>query len=73
MNIQTRKLQFIEAFLKLQSEDIISLFENLLKSEAKTNFKTFSIETLNERINTSEHDFETGNFKTQQEVFEKYK
>ena len=31
MDIQSRKIEFVQAFLKLQSEEVISQFENLLK------------------------------------------
>ena len=34
MDIQNRKIEFFQAFLKLQSEEIISQFENLLKKSS---------------------------------------
>ncbi len=37
MDIQTRKIEFVQAFLKLQSEEMISQFETLKKSK-KNNF-----------------------------------
>lgn len=33
MDIQTRKIEFVQAFLQIQNETIISRFEELLKSE----------------------------------------
>ena len=39
MDIQTRKIEFVQAFLKLQSEELISLFENILNSETKEDLK----------------------------------
>lgn len=72
MDIQTRKIEFVQSFLKLQSEEIISQFEKLLNKTKKSNpeeeFKPFAIEELNERISKSEDDFENGRFKTQEEL-----
>ncbi|MDP5093534.1 MAG: hypothetical protein NWQ17_09485 [Polaribacter sp.] len=72
MDIQTRKIEFVQAFLKLQSEELISLFENILNSETKEDLKPMTIEELNSRIDQSEKDFKNGGFKTHEEVFEKY-
>ncbi|MGB0879197.1 MAG: hypothetical protein ACPGTO_01370 [Polaribacter sp.] len=72
MDIQTRKIQFVEKFLKLQSEEIVTLFENILKSETKNRFKPMSVDEMNKRIDQSERDFETGNFKSHEDVFAKY-
>jgi len=35
MDIQSRKLEFIQDFLKLQSEEVIAQFEKLLKKKTK--------------------------------------
>jgi hypothetical protein len=49
MDIQSRKIEFVQAFLKLQSEEVISQFENLLKMkstselEQEQSFKPMSI------------------------------
>ena len=72
MDIQTRKIQFIQAFLKLQSEEIIGIFENILQSETNHGFQPMSVEELNERIDQSEMDFEKGKFKSHEDVFSKY-
>jgi len=61
MDIQTRKIEFIQAFLKLQNEKVISLFENLLKSETRKTLKPMSIEKLNERVDSSIFDSENDN------------
>jgi hypothetical protein len=37
MDIQSRKIEFVQAFLKLQSEEVISQFESLLKKKSTTN------------------------------------
>ena len=52
MDIQTRKIEFIQAFLKLQSENAIARFEELLKSENKE-FHPMTIEEFNKRIDKS--------------------
>ncbi|MBC6400649.1 MAG: hypothetical protein GDA42_11015 [Ekhidna sp.] len=72
MDIQTRKIQFLQAFLKLQSEESVSLLERILKSETKDCFQSISMDELNERIDQSEDDFEEGNFKSREDDFEKY-
>jgi len=70
MNIETRKIEFVQAFLNLQSEELISQFEKLLKKTKQTEkeLKPFTIEELQERIAKSEDDFENGRFKTQEEL-----
>ena len=75
MDLQTRKIEFVQEFLKLQSEEVISQFENLLrKKSAKAEvLKPMSIEELNSRIDQSEDDFSNGRFKLSSELLEKYK
>lgn len=76
VDIQTRKIEFIQDFLKLQSEEVISQFEKLLKKSKKENInsklKPFTEEELNERILKSEEDFKAGRFKTTAELLSKY-
>ena len=73
MDLQTRKLEFIQEFLKLQSEEVISQFENLMKNRIKDSFKPMSIEELNKGIDKSEDDFKNGRYKTSSELVVKYK
>ncbi|PZU84717.1 MAG: hypothetical protein DI529_10900 [Chryseobacterium sp.] len=70
MNIESRKIEFVQAFLNLQNEELISQFEKLLKKakQSEKELKPFTIEELNERIAKSEEDFENGRFKTQEEL-----
>ena len=70
MNIETRKIEFVQAFLNLQREELISQFEKLLKKakQSERELKPFTIEELHERIAKSEEDFENGRFKTQEEL-----
>ena len=78
MDIQSRKIEFVQAFLKLQSEELISQFENLLKkksvikSEEPQQFKPMSLKEFNERIDKSESDFKNGRYKTTTELLEKF-
>ena len=78
MDIQTRKIEFIQAFLKLQSEELISQFENLLKNKSAVeidenqSLEPMSISELNDRIDKSESDFKNGNYKTTSELLKKY-
>ncbi|MEZ5036183.1 MAG: hypothetical protein R2760_01710 [Chitinophagales bacterium] len=68
MDIQTRKIKFVQTFLKLQSEDVISKLEKILKKnqvdEIIEDLKPLTIKELNRRISQSEKDFENGEFKT---------
>ena len=61
MNIQARKIEFIQEFLKLQSEDIISRLENFLKMEKEAVY-----------IDLSESDFDNNKFKSNTELMAKY-
>ena len=78
MDIQTRKIEFVQAFLKLQSEEVILQFESLLKKKSITNieqdsdFKPMTIDEFNDRIDKSENDFKNGNYKTTTELLKKY-
>lgn len=72
MDLQTRKIEFVQEFLKLQSEEVISQFENLLKKKT-LNFKPMSVEEFNSRIDKSENDFKNGKFKTSTDLLGKYK
>lgn len=76
MDLQTRKNEFIQKFLKLQSEELIAQFENLLKNKSvpeKTTVKPMPIQELNSRIDASEIDFKNGKFKTTEQLLAKYK
>lgn len=52
MDIQTRKIKFVQAFLKLQSENVIARFEKMLKTENEE-FQPMTIEEFNKRIDNS--------------------
>jgi len=65
MDIQSRKIAFVQEFLKLQSDEIITRLENLLFNETKSgyvdSFTPMTIEELNSRINQAEKDSKNGN------------
>jgi hypothetical protein len=76
MNIETRKIKFVQEFLKLQNEKSISKLEKLLiqeKEELKeVSHSPFEQKGLNNRIEQSEQDFKNGRFKSSDELLEKY-
>lgn len=77
MTIEARKIEFIQEFLKLQSEESISKLERILQEEKNASdkrvLKPMSIEELNKRIDQSESDFKSNRFKTSSELIAKYK
>ena len=62
MDLQTRKLNFIKDFLKLESEKAISHLEKLLYKETQNSneLKPLSIKEFQKRINQSTKDSENG-------------
>ena len=59
MDIQTRKIEFIQEFLQLQNEDLLARLEQLLHSgttNRKTGFQPMSAAQLHERIDKSLED-----------------
>ena len=77
MNLEARKLEFIQDFLKLQSEDAIGRLERYLKQE-KEAFKELvsepmSHDELNKRVEQSESDFKNNRFNDSHTLLAKYK
>ncbi len=72
MDIQNRKIKFVESFLKLQNDKKLSLLEDILYSETKDELEPMTIKEFNSRIDRSEKDFENGDQKSHQEVFDKF-
>lgn len=58
MDIQTRKIEFIQEFLKLQNEELISRLEDLLCASKSKNddFKQMTTDELNSRVDQSMND-----------------
>ena len=77
MDLQSRKIEFIQEFLKLESESAISRLEKLLRKEntatTSVESKSLSKEELNNRIEQSEADFKNNRFKTTDDLLSKYK
>lgn len=76
MNIDTRKIEFVQKFLRLRNEKVISLLENILKKEEANlediSFGPMTEAELNQRIDQSESDFEDDRFKKSAELLAKY-
>jgi hypothetical protein len=56
MDMQSRKIDFIQEFLKIQNEELITRLEKLLhasKSNEKTIIKPLTVAELNSRIDKS--------------------
>lgn len=64
MDLQTRKLEFIKAFLKLTSEEAVIKLEQLLNkhvsSDFEHDFSPMTIEEFNSRIEQSMDDSKRG-------------
>ncbi|MEO8236286.1 MAG: hypothetical protein ABI549_12780 [Flavobacterium sp.] len=62
MDLQTRKINFVQDFLKLESEKAISHFEKLLQKENQNilEFKPMTMKDFQKRINKSTEDSENG-------------
>jgi len=77
MNIQVRKLNFIEEYLRLSNQSSLEKLEALLRKERKKELalklKPMSVEELNERIKQSEKDITAGRVYTHDEVKAHYK
>lgn len=71
MDLQTRKIEFIQKFLKIKNEDLITKFEMLIKSE-KDVIQPFTESEFNKRIDQSELDLKNGKFKNSAEIAQKY-
>ena len=60
MDLQSRKISFVQEFLSIESEETISRLENFLKKEKKVNsnkeFSPMTMEEFQNRINQSEQD-----------------
>ncbi len=72
MDLQTRKLEFIQEFLKLSSEEAITKFEALLKKQKGDQENPFSQEESIERVMQSEADFERGDVRTTEQLLNRF-
>lgn len=76
MNLESRKIRFVQEFLKLQSEDAISKLESILEIEKSTPNDKYSElmsqAEFDKRIDESELDFKNKRFKNSSEILAKY-
>ena len=77
MNLATRKIQFIQEFLKIQSEETVALLEKILSKEKdvldEQPLKQFTQEELNQRIDKAEEDFKNNRYTSSADLLKKYK
>ncbi|RAR46814.1 hypothetical protein [Flavobacterium lacus] len=76
MNLEARKIEFVQEFLKLQSEEAISRLEKILRNEKKMSenrlVEPMTQDELNNRIDQLESDFQNNRFKSSAELLAKY-
>lgn len=77
MNLQTRKIHFVQEFLKLNDEQIIEKLEGLLKSEKNKGYSippiVMSVQDLNSEIDVAENDAQNGRLTNVQDLRNKIK
>ncbi|MDP2685747.1 MAG: hypothetical protein Q8O62_00900 [Aequorivita sp.] len=76
MNLEARKIEFVQEFLKLQSEEAVSRLEKILRKEKMASderkFEPMTQDELNKRIDQSESDFRNNRFKNSSQLIAKY-
>mgnify|MGYP000038270370 CR=1 FL=1 len=65
MDIQTRKIRFVQRFLKLESEEVLAKLESIIKKETTITYNSEEIEPMTlkefeERIEKSMEDARNG-------------
>jgi len=72
MNIQTKKLHFVQEFLRLNDESLIDKLNNLLKTERKKkiekDLKPFSKKEFDDLIDSAESDSKNGRLTSAREL-----
>ena len=73
MDIQTRKLHFIQEFLRLANENIIEKFEKLLQQERKKivekDISPMTLAQYEQRINNAKSDLMNNRVTTANKIF----
>ena len=73
MDIQTRKLHFIQEFLRLANENIIDKFEKLLQQERKKiiekDISPMTLAQYEQRINNAKSDLMNNRVTTANKIF----
>jgi hypothetical protein len=72
MDLQTRKIAFIQDFLKLESEKVIVQFEKLLQKQTNSNstLEPMSVADFQKRINQSVSDSNEGKLTSSEHFLE---
>lgn len=77
MDIQTRKIEFIQEFLKIQSEDLVLRLDKFLKKETSkvevNQLKPFTVKELQNRISKSMKDSKAGKLTVSNELLSEVK
>jgi len=77
MDLQTRKIAFVQEFLSIESEEMISRLEKFFKKEKtaiqEKTFKPMSIAELNRRMDQSEQDSIHGRLTESKDLLKKIK
>ena len=72
MDIQSKKLHFVQEFLRLRDESLIDKLSDLLRLEKKKKiekeFKPFSQKEFNDLIDSAESDSENGRLTSAREL-----
>ena len=72
MDIQTKKLHFVQEFLRLKDESLIDKLNNLLRKERKKKIekelKPFSEKEFNDIIDNAESDSKNGRLTSAREL-----
>jgi len=75
MDIQSRKLMFIEEFLRVSDEDLITKLELIIHQEKNIanhkDLKPFSNDEFQEIIKQAKHESETGQVISHQDLMKK--
>ena len=77
MDLQQRKIHFVQDFLRINDEEVVNVLENTLKSEKSKILsrpvKPYTIAELNEKIDRAEEDIKNNRTKTTDELKEEIK
>jgi hypothetical protein len=64
MDLQSRKIEFVQEFLKIQSEEVVLRLEKLLRKESTAlmndEFEPMTMDEFNDRIDKSMEDSKHG-------------
>ena len=77
MDLQTRKISFVQEFLSIQNEEVVSRLEIYLKKEKlsleEKAFQPMTIAELNRRIDQSEQDSINGRLTESKDLLKEIK